>query len=242
MLFRSGQPKVHSAKQRLQELNPFVQIEIFQQALTSENALQICTSYDVIIDGTDNFQIRYLINDACVKHGVPWIYGAAVSSYGTTMTILPGQTPCLRCIFDEMPDAGSAPTCDTTGVIMSIISTVSATQVTECLKLLVGDRDDLVDFLHVHDGRDEAVADSLDAVLARRAAEHDGGLGGLDGEQSRQRGRVGCAARLWRRTRAAVFNHRGGPRRIPARPLRFSSRHSCGWRRRDDAQRNRNSR
>jgi len=94
---------------------------------------------DLVLDGTDNFQVRYLINDACVKLGKAWIYGAAVSSYGTTMTIIPGRTPCLRCVFDEMPDAGSAPTCDTAGVIMPIISTVSAVQVAEVLKTLVGD-------------------------------------------------------------------------------------------------------
>ena len=94
---------------------------------------------DLVLDGTDNFQIRYLLNDACVKHGKTWIYGAAVSSYGTTMTIIPGETPCLRCIFDEMPDAGSSPTCDTAGVIMPIIATVSAPQVAEALKILVGD-------------------------------------------------------------------------------------------------------
>ena len=67
---------------------------------------QLIDGCDLVIDGTDNFQVRYLLNDACVKNDKTWIYGAAVSSYGTTMTIIPGETPCLRCIFDEMPDAG----------------------------------------------------------------------------------------------------------------------------------------
>ncbi|HVF45964.1 MAG TPA: ThiF family adenylyltransferase, partial [Pyrinomonadaceae bacterium] len=98
---------------------------------------------DLVLDGTDNFQVRYLVNDACVKHSKTWIYGAAVSSYGTTMTIIPGKTPCLRCVFDEMPDAGSAPTCDTAGVIMPIIATVSSAQVTEALKILAGDLESL---------------------------------------------------------------------------------------------------
>jgi adenylyltransferase/sulfurtransferase len=84
-----------------------------------------------------------LVNDACVKNGKTWIYGAAVSSYGTTMTIIPSETPCLRCIFEDMPDAGSSPTCDTSGVIMPIIGSISAVQVTEALKLLVGDKDSL---------------------------------------------------------------------------------------------------
>jgi adenylyltransferase/sulfurtransferase len=78
-----------------------------------------------------------------VKHNTPTIYGAAVSSYGTTMTIIPGETPCLRCVFEEMPDAGSAPTCDTAGVIMPIISSIAAVQVAEAIKLLTGNRDSL---------------------------------------------------------------------------------------------------
>src|SRR5205814_3763182 len=107
------------------------------------NVESLIDGCDLVLDGTDNFQVRYLLNDACVKHGKTWIYGAAVSSYGTTMTIIPGKTPCLRCIFDEMPDAGSSPTCDTAGVIMPIIATVAATQVAEALKILVGDTDSL---------------------------------------------------------------------------------------------------
>ena len=92
-----------------------------------------------MLDGTDNFATRYLINDACVKHEINWIYGAAVGSYGVTMTIRPHQTPCLRCVFEEAPPAASAPTCDTAGVIMPIISVVAAVQVSEALKLLTGD-------------------------------------------------------------------------------------------------------
>lgn len=98
---------------------------------------------DLVIDGTDNFQIRYLINDACVKTDKPWIYGAAVSSYGTTMTIFPHETPCLRCLFEDLPNAGSAPTCDTAGVIAPIISSISAIQTTEVLKILTGNYEKL---------------------------------------------------------------------------------------------------
>ena len=98
---------------------------------------------DVVLDGTDNFATRYLINDACVKHEINWIYGAAVGSYGVTMTIQPHQTPCLRCVFEEAPPAASAPTCDTAGVMMPIISVVAAVQVTEALKLLTGQTETL---------------------------------------------------------------------------------------------------
>ncbi|HVF48823.1 MAG TPA: ThiF family adenylyltransferase, partial [Pyrinomonadaceae bacterium] len=102
------------------------------------NVEQLMEDCDVVLDGTDNFATRFLINDACVKHRVRWIYGAAVGSYGVTLTVRPHETPCLRCVFPETPAAGSAPTCDTAGVIMPIISVVSAVQVTEALKLLTG--------------------------------------------------------------------------------------------------------
>jgi adenylyltransferase/sulfurtransferase len=132
-------PKAIAARSRIAEINSEIEVEALIADVNHSNVESLIDGCDLVIDGTDNFQVRYLLNDACVKHRVTWIYGAAVSSYGTTMTIIPGETPCLRCIFDEMPDAGSSPTCDTSGVIMPIIATVSATQVTEALKILVGD-------------------------------------------------------------------------------------------------------
>lgn len=136
-------PKAIAGKARIAEINSETQVEAIVADVNNSNIGSLIDGCDVVVDGTDNFQVRYLLNDACVKNGVTWIYGAAVSSYGTTMTIRPGVTPCLRCIFDEMPDAGSSPTCDTSGVIMPVIATVSATQVAEALKLLVADVDSL---------------------------------------------------------------------------------------------------
>lgn len=132
-------PKAVAAKTRIAEINSEIDVEAIIADVNHSNIEALIEGCDLVLDGTDNFQIRYLLNDACVKHDKTWIYGAAVSSYGTTMTIIPGQTPCLRCIFADMPDAGSSPTCDTAGVIMPIIATVSATQVSEALKILVGD-------------------------------------------------------------------------------------------------------
>ncbi len=132
-------PKAVAAKNRISQINSETDVEAIVADVNHSNVEQLIDGCDLVIDGTDNFQVRYLLNDACVKLGTTWIYGAAVSSYGTTMTIIPGSTPCLRCIFDEMPDAGSSPTCDTAGVIMPIIATVSAVQVAEALKILVGD-------------------------------------------------------------------------------------------------------
>ena len=133
-------PKAIAAKTRIGEINSDIEVEAIIADINNSNVESLIDGVDLVLDGTDNFQIRYLLNDACVKHNVTWIYGAAVSSYGTTMTITPGETPCLRCIFSDMPDAGSSPTCDTAGVIMPIIATVAATQVTEAIKLLVGDK------------------------------------------------------------------------------------------------------
>lgn len=132
-------PKAIAARERLQQINSDVEIEAVVTDVNNSNIEKLIDGCDIVIDGTDNFQIRFLVNDACVKHNTTWIYGAAVSSGGTTMTIRPGTSPCLRCIFPEMPDAGSAPTCDTVGVIMPVISTISSIQIAEAFKLLVGD-------------------------------------------------------------------------------------------------------
>lgn len=136
-------PKAVAAKTRIAEINSGIDVEAIIADVNHSNIESLIEVCDLIIDGTDNFQVRYLLNDACVKHGKTWIYGAAVSSYGTTMTIIPGETPCLRCIFEEIPDAGSSPTCDTAGVIMPIIASISAIQVAEAIKILVGDTNSL---------------------------------------------------------------------------------------------------
>ncbi len=136
-------PKAMAAKNRLTAINSEIEIDAPVADVNHSNIEDLVKDVDLILDGTDNFQIRYLINDACVKLNKPWIYGAAVSSYGTTMTIFPNQTPCLRCIFEEMPDAGTSPTCETAGVIQPIIASISAIQTTEALKILTENFDQL---------------------------------------------------------------------------------------------------
>ncbi len=136
-------PKAAAAASRISAINSEISVEPVVADINNSNIESLIDGCDLVLDGSDNFQVRYLLNDACVKHKKPWVYGAAVSSYGTTMTIIPNETPCLRCIFGQIPDSGTAPTCDTAGVIMPIITTVSAMQVTEALKILVGDRDSL---------------------------------------------------------------------------------------------------
>ncbi|HEX9928409.1 MAG TPA: ThiF family adenylyltransferase [Pyrinomonadaceae bacterium] len=136
-------PKAVAAKNRIAEINSEIETEEIVADVNYSNVENFIKDCDLILDGTDNFQTRYLVNDACVKHNKIWIYGAAVSSYGVTMTIQPNKTPCLRCIFEEMPPAGSAATCDTAGVIQPVISVVTATQTTEALKILTGNFDKL---------------------------------------------------------------------------------------------------
>jgi adenylyltransferase/sulfurtransferase len=135
---RERVPKAVAAARRVAEINSDVECVGEVADVSASNVERLVEGCDVVLDGTDNFATRFLLNDACVKHGVAWVYGAAVGSYGVTMTVRPRVSPCLRCVFREVPAAASAPTCDTAGVIMPIISVVAAVLVAEALKLLTG--------------------------------------------------------------------------------------------------------
>jgi adenylyltransferase/sulfurtransferase len=136
-------PKAIAAVNHIRAINSDIEVLGEVIDVNNSNIERLLTGCDLVMDGTDNFATRYLINDACVKLDKNWIYGAAVGSYGVTMTIRPQLTACLRCVFEETPAAASAPTCDTAGVIMPIINVVAALQVTEALKLLTGNVDEL---------------------------------------------------------------------------------------------------
>ena len=136
-------PKAIACATHVREINSSVIVEPEIVDVNHSNIERLIRDCDVVLDGTDNFATRFLINDACVKHNVVWIYGAAVGSYGVSMTIRPNEGPCLRCVFAEAPPAASAPTCDTSGVIMPIISIVAAVQVSEALKVLTGKTESL---------------------------------------------------------------------------------------------------
>src|SRR6185503_4943862 len=131
-------PKAVAAAARIARVNPDIKVESIVTDVNFENIQEIIEGAGLVLDGTDNFEARFLINDACVKTGTPWTYGAAVGSYGLTMTIVPGSTPCLRCVLEAMPEAGSGPTCDTAGVIMPIVTVIASIQAAEALKLLTG--------------------------------------------------------------------------------------------------------
>jgi adenylyltransferase/sulfurtransferase len=140
---RERLPKAVACVNHLALINSEIRAEAEIADVNHSNVERIIEGCDVVLDGTDNFATRYLINDACVKHNINWVYGAAVSSYGVTMTVRPHLSPCLRCLLEDAPPAASAPTCDTVGVIMPIVSIVAAVQISEALKLLTGHMDEL---------------------------------------------------------------------------------------------------
>ncbi|MBX6352766.1 MAG: ThiF family adenylyltransferase [Thermoflavifilum sp.] len=135
-------PKAVAAAEKLRAANTEVELEPVVADLTAANAETYLADVDVILDGSDNFQVRYLINDVAVKHGIPWAYGGAVASYGTTGFIRPGETPCLVCLFGDDPGGGHD-TCDTVGVIAPIVQIIAALQVAEVLKWCAGRREAL---------------------------------------------------------------------------------------------------
>ncbi len=134
-------PKAEAAARKLRMVNSSVTIEPVVTDIDRTNIEELCKDADVILDGTDNFEVRYLINDVAVKHAKPWVYGGSIGSHGQTMTILPGQTPCLRCVFEAAPAPGEAGTCETAGVLGPIVSIVASFQAAEAFKLLTGQID-----------------------------------------------------------------------------------------------------
>ena len=132
-------PKAIAASRKLQQINSTVTVEPHVEDLTPENCEELLESTDLILDGTDNFETRYLLNDYAVRERRPWIYTAAVASYGVTMNILPDETACLACVFPH-PPSGAVETCDTGGILNSAVNLVASLAATEAMKLLVGAR------------------------------------------------------------------------------------------------------
>lgn len=138
-----GAPKAESARRRLAAVNTEVALEPLALDLHAGNIAEATEGVDLLLDATDNFETRYLINDAALWRGVPWIYAACVGSYGMTFTVVPGRTGCLRCVIPDVPPPGSSPTCDTAGVIAPAVAAVAAYAVAEALKVLAGRMDEL---------------------------------------------------------------------------------------------------
>lgn len=134
-------PKAIAAANKLRRINSEIELEPIVADVDPSNVLQFTADVDLIVDGTDNFETRFLINDAAVKQRLPWVYGGCLGAEGQTMTILPGETPCLRCLIPEPPPAGSTPTCDTAGILSPIINVIASIQSMEAIKILSGNRD-----------------------------------------------------------------------------------------------------
>lgn len=130
-------PKAVAAVQRLRKVNSEARLEPLVEDINADGIEALVREVDLVLDATDNFETRYLLNDACIKHQRPWIYSGVIASYGVTMNILPGETPCLRCVFPEMPLPGTTATCDTAGVLNGIVAAITGVAATEALKILL---------------------------------------------------------------------------------------------------------
>jgi adenylyltransferase/sulfurtransferase len=146
-----GELKVESARQRMLDLNPFIQVDVFNEPFTSENALRIAEPYDLIIDGTDNFPTRYLVNDVCVLQGKPNVYGSIFRFEGQVSVFYAKEGPCYRCLFPEPPPPGLVPSCAEGGVLGVLPGTIGTLQATEAIKLILGIGTPLIGRLLLYD-------------------------------------------------------------------------------------------
>jgi adenylyltransferase/sulfurtransferase len=150
-----GRPKVESAADYVAQLNPDVDVEAHETRITSENVADLIDEYDLVVDGSDNFRTRYLVNDACTLAGVPFSHGAVFRFEGQITTFpADDDAPCYRCLFPEAPPAGTVPDCETTGVLGVLPGTVGTLQATEAIKLLLGEGNPLEGRLLVYDAKE----------------------------------------------------------------------------------------
>ena len=151
---RLGDLKVESARDRILDLNPEIQVDIYNEFISSENAFEISEPYDIIIDGTDNFPTRYLVNDLCVLTGKPNVYGSIFRFDGQASVFYAEKGPCYRCLFPEPPPPGLVPSCAEGGVFGVLPGTIGSIQATEALKLILGIGDSLIGRLLLYDALD----------------------------------------------------------------------------------------
>ena len=145
-----GRPKAIAAAEKLKRVNSSIRIEGIVTDVNAENVQDLIQGANLVLDGTDNFEARFhLINDACLKHNIAWVYQGAVASYGMTLTIVPHETACLRCVFPQEPAPGSLATCDTAGVLAPIVGVMSSIASAEAIKYLVGKGKRNAGFIHV---------------------------------------------------------------------------------------------
>jgi molybdopterin/thiamine biosynthesis adenylyltransferase len=139
-----ARPKAVAAEKRLRRLNSEVEVRGLVADLDAALADDLVGEADLVLDGTDNFETRYVLNDVCLRAEVPWVYGACVGAHGVVLAVRPGQTPCLRCVLGDRPAPGSGETCDTVGVVAPVVQVTAGVQGAEALKLLAGRADALL--------------------------------------------------------------------------------------------------
>lgn len=139
-----GHPKVESAKGKLTSINPDIKVNLYQTRINRENAAEIISHYDLVVDATDNLDSRYILNEACISAGKPFIYGGVLSMVGQVMTILPGQGPCFRCIFREAPSEKAVKSTADLGILGSVAGIIGSIQATEAVKYILNQGDLLV--------------------------------------------------------------------------------------------------
>jgi len=144
---RAGLPKAAAAERHLRRINSDVEVRGVVADLGPENADSLVRGQTLVLDGTDNFETRFLLNDVCVRARVPWVYGACVGAYGLALLVRPRVSPCLRCVIETLPAPGSGPTCDTAGVVAPIVHVVAGIQAGEALKVLAGRTETLIEGL-----------------------------------------------------------------------------------------------
>ncbi|MHB8296389.1 MAG: molybdopterin-synthase adenylyltransferase MoeB [Acidimicrobiales bacterium] len=155
-LSRIGEPKVESAKQTIAEMNPDVDVVTYDTRLSADNILEVFKGYDVIVDGTDNFPTRYLVNDASVVTGIPVVHGSIFRFEGQATVFAPGRGPCYRCMIPEPPPAELAPSCSEAGVLGVLCGIIGSVQAMEAIKLLLGIGEPLVGRLLAYDSLEQA--------------------------------------------------------------------------------------
>ena len=164
----AGIPKAIAAQTRLQAINSEINIEAIVTDVDHTNIGDLLDQVDVIVDGTDNFETRFLLNDAALQFGIPWIYGGCIGAEGQTMTIVPGETPCLHCLMQGgPPPPGTTPTCDSAGILGPIVNVIASYQALEALKLLSGNQAAINRDLTVFEMWDNRIRQvKLDGLLA----------------------------------------------------------------------------
>jgi adenylyltransferase/sulfurtransferase len=153
----AGIPKAIAAAAKLAKINSAITVEPHVTDLDHTNVMSLADGVDVILDGTDNFETRMLLNDVALKRGLPWVYGGCLGAEGQTMTVLPGETACLRCLMNDTPPPGTTPTCDTAGILAPIVNIIASIQANEAIKILSGNRQAINRSLLVIDAWDNRI-------------------------------------------------------------------------------------